>query len=217
MVRMMTYGQANEILACNPLLTPNNRCICKSTALANHAQTAPLAPFASNRLVPVKAAGMQYGVAKQYYIIYKDTNGTVLKTEWREPGETLNPPTSDPTITGWEPNYTGIATGDATYIAVHQLPCHITFYRRINNVDIYISEKDVDAGNIIGAPSLPATSGFHFDHWEPSDPDTTVAQSDATFIAVYADDQPDEDAPIRPDGDKDDPREYYAYPMDNIY
>lgn len=80
-----------------------------------------------------------------------------------------------------------------------------------------MGEKDVNSGQIIGAPTLPAVAGFHFDHWEPSDPDSTVATSNATFTAVYVDDQPDEDVPIRPDGDKDDPREYYAYPMDNTY
>lgn len=121
MLRMMTYRQANQILEPDSLLSPNNRCICKITALNNHAQSAPLAPFSNNRLVPVKTASIPYGVIKKYHIIYKNESGTILSSEWREPGEQLNPP-AFPSKPGykadspaWGPNYTGVATGDAVY------------------------------------------------------------------------------------------------------
>lgn len=62
----------------------------------------------------------------------------------------------------------------------------ITFNKRVAGTDTYISEKTVNDGSIIGAPVLPTVSGYHFDHWEPSDPNSTTATANATFTAVYA-------------------------------
>ena len=49
----MTYGEANSVLESS--LSPTNRCITKSVALANGAETDPLSSYATNRLVPASA------------------------------------------------------------------------------------------------------------------------------------------------------------------
>lgn len=176
---MMTYKEANQILKCS--LSPNDRCICKKTALENHAQAALLAQFAQNRLVPVSR------VQKQYYIVYKAADGSVLKTEWREPGETLNPP-AHPSIegktpNGWAPNYTGVATGDAEYTAQYStIQYTITFLKRDGSV---LVSQAYDYGARINVPTPPQESGYEFTGWSPSISEPIYATSNATYQAQY--------------------------------
>lgn len=117
MVRMMTYKEANQILGC--ALSPNYRCICKKTAIANRAQENPLAPFTQNRLVPVKTAGMAHGVAKKHHVVILDENGGTIYDLWMEDGAAIPNPGHpakegyDPA--GWSPSLPATATQDGVY------------------------------------------------------------------------------------------------------
>ena len=64
----------------------------------------------------------------------------------------------------------------------------ITFNKRVDGVDSLINTKNVDAGTAIGTVTLPTISGYHFDHWDPSDPTYVLATSDATYTAIYEQD-----------------------------
>ena len=96
MLKMMTYSEANAVLGSS--LSPNNYCICKSTAISNGADSSPLSSFASNRLVP--ASAVRLPGATTYTIRFLDWDNTVLKTETVVAGGTPTPP-SNPTRSGY--------------------------------------------------------------------------------------------------------------------
>lgn len=64
----------------------------------------------------------------------------------------------------------------------------ITFNKRVDGVDSLIQTKTVAAGSAIGSVTLPTVQGYHFDHWDPSDPTSVIATQNATYTAVYAQD-----------------------------
>lgn len=118
MVRMMTYKDANLILSSS--LTPNNRCICKRTAIENDAQSDPLAPFTNNRLVPVSKVIKNESII-QYHIVFQDENGDTIPgyDMYLNQGESIVPP-QHPTkegykADGWEPEVPATAQSDGTY------------------------------------------------------------------------------------------------------
>lgn len=118
MVRMMTYKDANRILSSS--LTPNNRCICKRTAIENDAQSDPLAPFTNNRLVPVSKVIKNESII-QYHIVFQDENGDTIPGYdiYLNQGERIVPP-QHPTkegykADGWEPEVPATAQSDGTY------------------------------------------------------------------------------------------------------
>ena len=183
----MTYSEANQILGCS--LTPNNRCICKSTAITWHAQEGPLASFASNRLVPVSA------VAKKYYVVFVNEGGTVISSGYYEPGAALNDPgvPSKAGYTGaWNNGYTGYATGDVTYSPVYTPD---TVYHTVT----FISDgstwdtQSVEHGGYATEPSAPTKSGHTFTGWSPSVSSTQI-NGDTTFTAQFTEDAP----PVQP-------------------
>lgn len=98
MTKMAVYQEANVILGSS--LSPNNYCICKSTAIANGADVEKINTIvvnaANNRLLPVSA--LQPTVVT-YTIRFLDWDGTVLKTESVPAGVTPTPPTV--TKPGW--------------------------------------------------------------------------------------------------------------------
>lgn len=67
MVKMMTYSEANSVLGSS--LTPANRCLTKSVAIASGAAEDPLSSYASNRLVPASVVQpAQHDVAEQFFL-----------------------------------------------------------------------------------------------------------------------------------------------------
>lgn len=174
MVRIMVYKQANQILG--SLLSPNNRGICKKTALDNNAQESPLASFASNRLVPVSA------VVKKYYVVFVNEGGTVISSGYYEPGAALNDP-GVPSKTGhtgvWNNGYTGYATGDATYSPVYT-PINYTI-TIVNDVTGTSTTEQWPYGS---TPSLtpPTNAGYTFAGWSPA---IQTVTGNATYHATY--------------------------------
>lgn len=115
-MRMMTYKEANVRL--HKSLTPNNYCICYSTAIANDADPAQIARFSStpNRLVPVDLVNII-----QYTITYKIDNNTPYKSytvdKYSNTPQPTNPTKDGWIFAGWSPSVSPIVTGPATYIA----------------------------------------------------------------------------------------------------
>lgn len=149
----MVYKQANQILG--SLLSPNNRGICKKTALDSNAQEGPLTGFASNRLVPVSA------VVKKYYVVFVNEGGTVISSGYYEPGAALNDP-GVPSKTGhtgaWNNGYTGYATGDATYSPVYT-PISYTITYQYEDGTTYTTQS-VPYGSTPTHPAVPPKTGY---------------------------------------------------------
>ena len=174
MVRMMTYKEANSRL--NSSLTPNNKCICKYTAIHNNAQQGPLQRFANNRLVPVSV------VIKKYFVVFKDENGNVLSQGYYEPGEALNDP-GVPSKTGyngaWNNGYTGYATGDAVYSPQYTaIEYDITFMYDSNT----LWKTESYAYGATPDPGVPSLDGQVFDGWSPS---ISTVTGPATYVATW--------------------------------
>lgn len=72
MLKMMTYGEANQVLGSS--LTPTNRCLTKSVAIEAGAAEDPLASFTSNRLVPASVVQPgQQDVIEPYFVLEDGT------------------------------------------------------------------------------------------------------------------------------------------------
>lgn len=222
MVRMMIYGGsegANAILQISPGLTPNNRCICKKTALQHHSQEKPLRPFDPNRLVPVKKNNMTYGVVKEHHIIYRYENGTIAKEEWLQTGDPLSPPAHQNkegyNPNGWTPDLPSTASGDGDYTMKYSIKQYtITFLDKDGNI---LQQGLWNHGTTPTAPSNTNTpSGWAFDGWDPA---IVPATSDKTYRGQYHQLGPDPqgDIPVDPDDPSKKGRDAFAYTMDNMY
>ena len=220
MVRMMTYKEANQILGC--ALSPNYRCICKKTAIANRAQENPLAPFTQNRLVPVKTAGMAHGVAKKHHVVILDENGGTIYDLWMEDGAAIPNPGHpakegyDPA--GWSPSLPATATQDGVYRRQYTIKAYtITFIGKDGQT--LPNSGTYTYGQAIVAPDPQTPSGWAFDGWNPAVPATATANG--TYYGQYhqstPDVQPDDDTPVRPDDPDKKGRDGYAYTMDQMY
>lgn len=121
MTKMAVYQEANVILGSS--LSPNNYCICKSTAIANGADASKIeqivANAANNRLIPVSA--LQTAIVT-YTIRFLDWDGTVLKTESVTAGSNPTPPANPTregyTFSGWSPTV-GAANQNQDYTATY--------------------------------------------------------------------------------------------------
>lgn len=216
----MIYGGsngANAILEPSKPLSPDNRCICKKTALANYAQDTPLLPFDQNRLVPVKVGSMTYGVIKKHHIIYKDYDGRVIKEEWLDTGAALNPPSHPNDRPGyrandWTPTIPTTASADGTYTAAYIRQYTITF---IGYGGKELSRTVYDEGATITIPDPETPFDYVFTGWDT--PVSTIAQGDATYTGQYRYSPgyvPGEDKPT--DGDGHYGRDETMYTMDNM-
>lgn len=174
----MVYKEANLVLGSS--LSPNNRGICKKTAIQNNAQETPLASFAQNRLVPASV------VAKKYYVVFLDEGGTVIGSGYYEPGAALNDPGVPPKAghTGaWNNGYTGYATGDVTYSPVYTpISYTITFYDSSAFGGGQLQQLSVPYGTT-PSPNSPSHSGYTFNGWSPSLHPVTGEES---YTATYS-------------------------------
>lgn len=188
MVRMMTYKEANQILGC--FLTPNNRCICKRTAIENDAQSDPLAPFANNRLVPVSKVIKNL---PKYHIVILDEDGGTLYDEHLVEGTPIpnpgHPNKPGYTPAGWDPeDIPATALKDGTYRRKYTkdaIKYHIVLLDENGNVipgyDMYLEQ-----GATIPYPQHPAKEGYSPNGWSPAIPPT--AQADGTYQMQYTKD-----------------------------
>ena len=215
---MLTYGistSANDILGCS--LTPANYCICKKTAIANHAQETPLQPFDQNRLVPVKVAGMTYGVARKHHVVLQYEDGTTIPGYdlWLEDGAPIpdpaHPEKQGCTPDGWDPAKPATATGDGVYRQKYSTNSYvITFIGKDGQI---LQQNSYTYGQAIVAPDPQTPSGWAFDGWNPAVPATATANG--TYYGQYHEDTPtpsgEGDQPEDDQGNKD-----VVWTMDNM-
>lgn len=187
----MTYSEANTILGSS--LTPNNRCICKKTAIYKNADPAPLASFTDNRLVPV-----DYVNLVEYDITFKYDNNTTWKTERYAYGATPTPGTpslSGQIFDGWSPAITAV-TGPATYVATwHAEPVYynVTF---VSEGTTWGQPQSVASGGYATAPSTdPTKPGYTFAGWSIDGTNvvsvgSTPITGNTTFTAVFTENTP---------------------------
>lgn len=175
----MVYSEANTILGSS--LTPNNRCICKKTAVDNYADPTPLANFEYNRLVPVTAG---YVSLVKYTIRFLGDGGTVVSTQQVTRGQTPSDPSASVTPpTGkhfdhWSPTICP-ATQNQDYEAVFSNNTYtITF---LDYDDSTLQTLTVAHGQT-PSPNTPSRSGYTFAGWTPS---IVAATEDKTYKATY--------------------------------
>lgn len=180
-------------------VSPNDRCIWKSLAIAKGAVlTSPFnqASWADNRLLPVEA------VPYMYLITIDPNNGESTYTIRVPAGQTPNPTTptrSGYIFDGWSPTIVP-ATADATYTAqwVPDVVQYTINFMDPGNTSWTTVTQTVNQGSIIPGPSTipskPDTEEYSyiFTGWIDQDDPTsnfeknsTVATKNTTYIAVY--------------------------------
>lgn len=178
MAKMMTYQEANVILESS--LTPNGRCICKKTAIDNHAVASNLTAYVDNRLVPASMV-----VLITYSIQFKDWDGTVLSTQTVRYGHTptlpSNPSRTGYTFTGWSNNPSTAPSGDTVYTAQYTINSYTVTFKDWDNTTL--KTQSVNYGSNATPPSNPSRTGYTFTGWSPSNMTIT---SDTTFTAQYS-------------------------------
>ena len=177
MAKMMTYKEANTVLESS--LTPNARCICKKTAIDNHAVASRLSAFVNNRLVPASMV-----VLITYSIQFKDWDGTILSTQTvkygHKPTKPANPTRTGYTFTGWSNNPDSAPTGDTVYTAQYQINSYTIRFLDYNGT--VLKTQSVNYGSTPTPPSNPSRTGYSFTGWSPS---ITAATQNRDYTAQY--------------------------------
>lgn len=185
---MMTYGGesgANAVLSIS--LTPITRCIWKQQALDNGADpdffsSEPYLSFARNRLIPASIISKLI----MYSIVFKDWDGTILKSENIKKGGNItapsNPSRQGYTFTGWNPTVPATAQADGVYIAQYAADSYLIQF--VDYDGTVLKSENVAKGDRIVPPADPTRSGYTFTGWSPSVPAT--AQSAGTYTAQYS-------------------------------
>lgn len=184
MAKMMIYQEANSVLESS--LTPNNRCICKKTAIDNHAIASNLTAFVNNRLVPASMV-----VLISYTIQFVDWDNTVLSTQIVKHGHTPTLPTN-PTrdgyiFTGWSNNPNSAINSDTVFVAQYSVRSYIISFVDYNGS--LLKEQTCSYMSIPTPPSNPTRTGYWFTGWSPSispvtGPQTYTAQYEKSTITV---------------------------------
>lgn len=207
MTKMAVYQEANVILGSS--LSPNNYCICKSTAIANGADASKIEQIvvnaANNRLIPVSA--LQTATVT-YTIRFLDWDGTVLQTVQVEQGSTPTYTGSTPyrsgyTFDGWSPSLSA-ATKNQDYTATYSYdggggdepsepddPISGTYYTITWKDELdssWVKTSSVAEGDT-PSHSHQSHSGYDFAGWSPT---RVPAYADAIYTATYTESTPSE-------------------------
>lgn len=134
-------------------------------------------------------------VVRNYTVIWKDSNGTVLETDTNVPWGTVptyngSTPTQDgQSATGWTPSVAAI-TGDTTYIATYK-PMYTIIFKtgsEDGNTTLQSSKWVEDSIPTYNGATPTTTQGtseeFEFIGWTPA---ITAATANATYTAVFLD------------------------------
>lgn len=174
MQKMMTYGEANEVLESS--LTPSNRCLTKSVAIANNAKEDPLSSYSSNRLVP--ASAVEINVVK-YTITFLDYDGSTIAQRQYEENTTITdapfPRRTGYTFIGWDPQL-AVVTQDASYTAQYGQIEHCFVlpdgtYSTSLNVNVPLNNKYQSFDTIIlinGSPYKTHLQDEYYWSWKDS-------------------------------------------------
>jgi hypothetical protein len=119
-----------------------------------------------------------------FSVRFLDYDGKVLLSVRVEEGQSATPP-SNPQRTGykfmgWEGDYTNIQT-DTDITATYEIcTYHIRYY---GFEDALLKEEDVEYGQSLNPPVIPAVAGYLYTGWNPA-LDTTILK-DTDFYATY--------------------------------
>ena len=121
--------------------------------------------------------------AAEYEVIFKDYDGTVLKTQTVEAGTSASAP-SNPTRTGytfagWDKDFTNI-TGNTTVTATYTINSYTVTFKDYDGT--VLATRTVNYGSAATAPEAPARSGYKFTGW---DKDFSNITSNLTVTAQY--------------------------------
>ncbi len=102
-----------------------------------------------------------------YEVVYKDWDGTVLKSERVLSGASGNPP-EDPvrahyTFTGWDTGFSSV-TADLVVHALYAPILHTVVFRDFN--EVVLSTQSVLDGGTALSPLPPKREGFVFEGWD---------------------------------------------------
>lgn len=123
---------------------------------------------------------------QQFTVVFKDHDGTTLKTELVDKGTSATPPANPSrdgyAFNGWDNTYTNI-TSDKTITA--------TYVERTSNYTVTFVDYDetvlktqtnIISGEGATAPTAPSREGYRFVGWDKS---FDIVTSDITVIALY--------------------------------
>lgn len=121
-----------------------------------------------------------------YEVVYKDWDGTVLKSEQVLSGAPGNPP-EDPvrahyTFAGWNKDFSSV-TADLVVTALYEPILHTVVFRDYN--EVVLSTQSVLDGGTALSPLPPKREGFVFEGWDtPFDNVTTDITTTARYTVV---------------------------------
>jgi len=121
-----------------------------------------------------------------FTVTFVDWNGTVLKTQTVNSGESATPPSSPSrtgyTFTVWSPNYTNI-TGNLTVTANYRINTYTVTWVDWNGAPLKIESVQY-GGNTQGPAPTPTRTGYTFTGWSPTGLPTNVT-ANMTITAQY--------------------------------
>lgn len=168
MQRIMTYQEANSVLESS--LSPLSRCLTKSVAAQNNADTSLLVAFVDNRLVSASVIALA-----EYNVTFKDWDNSVLKTAVVKHGHQAEPP-ADPsrsgyTFTGWDPSSL-VVSQDTIFTAQYAAQTYsvdwFVQYPDETEQRLYSYKHDYTYGQSTVIPETPGYTqgGYSFAGWE---------------------------------------------------
>ena len=122
-------------------------------------------------------------VKTKYTVIFKDWDGTILKTEIVKEGSSATAPTN-PTreghrFTGWDKDFTNI-TANITITAQYSIKTYVVIFKDDDGTTL--KTQTVDHGSAAIAPSDPSKGGYTFIGW---DIDFSNVTNDLIVTAQY--------------------------------
>ena len=127
-----------------------------------------------------------------YTVTFKDWDGTVLKTEQVEEGQSATAPANPTrygyTFTGWDNNFSNVQSDLIITAQYTQNPPSITYYT-VTFKDwngTVLKTEQVEEGHSATAPANPTRDGYTFTGW---DKDFSNVQSNLIVTAVYEKDE----------------------------
>lgn len=124
-----------------------------------------------------------------YTVIFKDYDGTVLKTESVQSGTDATPPANPTrdgyTFAGWDGSYTNVTTNKEIVATYTENPPAVVTYTVVfkdYNGTVLKTVENVTSGSSVTAPADPARIGYRFTGWDKAFNNIT---SDLTITAQY--------------------------------
>lgn len=119
----------------------------------------------------------------EYIVTFKDWNGTTLKTQTIQSGNSAtapsNPTRTGYTFTGWDKSFTNV-TSNMTVTAQYKINSYTVKFVNWNST--VLKTQTVNYGSAATAPSSPSRTGYTFTGWDKT---FTNVTSNMTITAQY--------------------------------